>query len=116
MFSLKSFASLLTLASLALAHGSTSGCEVDGRRYPGSTFIGNPARSPIRRLSNQGEPIIDVNSNTMICGVGAARAPVSAAARPGSRIEVYWHGQGSTNNWFHKDGESKESLRSQYPS
>jgi hypothetical protein len=106
MSSIKFLVSLLGLASVVFAHGSINEVRITGNNYPGATYGNQQSRSPLRRLSNMGEPITDPNSSSLICGVGAARSNVSAAAKPGARIEFFWRAEGNNGPWFHRDGES----------
>lgn len=83
------FATLLALAipRRVEAHGFVSDVQIlGGTKFtgpkPGSTGANN---SPIRAITDQ-SPVKDLQSNDMICGLGATPGTAVASAKPGDSL------------------------------
>ncbi|KAG8680094.1 hypothetical protein FRC12_014128, partial [Ceratobasidium sp. 428] len=101
------FAVLLALATLrhTEAHGIVTTVKVGDITYngpkPGSTFNNN---SPIRGVTDQ-SPLKDLQSNDMICGMGATPGFAVARAKPGDSIVYTWGNVVAENGlWIHDTG------------
>lgn len=104
MFRNALFAILLTGASLVNAHGYIQTVKINGKSYPGASGPGSkPSQSPVRAVSTS-DPVTDVTSSSIACGLDAKKAPVSAQVKPGDKVEVTWQG-GTGIPWFHDVGE-----------
>ncbi|KAG9103175.1 hypothetical protein FRC06_011875 [Ceratobasidium sp. 370] len=101
------FAALLALATPrhARAHGIVTRVQVGGITYnglkPGSTV---PNNSPIRGVTDQ-SPLKDLQSNDMICGMGATPGTVVASAKPGDNLVYTWGNVvAEDGHWIHDTG------------
>ncbi|KAG8683435.1 hypothetical protein FRC08_014285, partial [Ceratobasidium sp. 394] len=101
------FATLLALAipRHAKAHGIVTKVQVGRLIYngpkPGAT---TPNNSPIRGVTDQ-SPVKDLQSNDMICGIGATRGIDIAVAKPGDNLVYTWgNNVAESGNWIHDTG------------
>lgn len=102
------FATLLALAipRRVEAHGFVSDVQIlGGTKFtgpkPGFTGANN---SPIRAITDQ-SPVKDLQSNDMICGLGATPGTAVASAKPGDSLVYTWANTASDNgHWIHDTG------------
>lgn len=102
--SLISFVCLSFLAPAVLGHGYVEEMVIGGKTYKGpSPYSSAKVFSPIRKVSST-NPLTDVSSSDMTCGIRAATtAAVVAPATAGSKLTYTWR-QGSGAHWGHSIG------------
>ncbi|KAF8326887.1 glycosyl hydrolase family 61-domain-containing protein [Cantharellus anzutake] len=95
---------VFSLFSSALGHGYVESITVGGKTYPGNRPYGKgTTNTPIRQITTV-NPITDVASPSMTCGIGAKinTAFLTVHVTAGSDITFHWvSGQGK---WGHKTG------------
>ncbi|KAK7722582.1 hypothetical protein SLS64_001119 [Diaporthe eres] len=85
----------LLLSGCALAHGTVSGIEIDGK-FPNQQYQ-NPPPKVVGWSIPQDQStgfVEDITSPDVICHIGATPAPITAPVTAGSNVTVFW-----TNNW-----------------
>jgi len=102
------FASSIFLASClstsVMAHGFVSSMVIGGKTYTGpSPYGSSKAATPIRKITTV-NPINDVNSGDITCGIGAkvGTASIIAPATAGSKVTFQW--KSGVGNWGHSVG------------
>lgn len=98
--------SALSFIPSVLAHGRLKSITIDGKTFEGPQ-INNSGKidSAIRTITDV-SPVLDINSDNMSCGQGAAKvtAPLSADAKPGSQIDFDWASGEPSVPWPHNVG------------
>jgi len=84
----------LTSAALVSAHGYINPIVIGGKSYAGPTPYQNPMDSIIRQVSGV-EPVQDMASPNMACGLNAKTASLVGDALPGDTVEFHWLSGGS---------------------
>jgi len=84
----------LTSAALVSAHGYINPIVIGGKSYAGPTPYQNPMDSIIRQVSGV-EPVQDMTSPNMACGLNAKTASLVGDALPGDTVEFHWLSGGS---------------------
>lgn len=92
------------LAPVVLGHGYVEQVVIGGKTYMGpQPYTSAKLDSPIRKITST-NPITDVKSSDMTCGIHAATtAAIVAPAIPGSKLTYRWR-QGSGAYWGHSIG------------
>ncbi|KAG8993025.1 hypothetical protein FRB90_000809, partial [Tulasnella sp. 427] len=110
---MKSFSALaaLSISTLSflpsvLAHGRLRSVTIDGKVFEGPQISNSGSIQSVIRTINDVSPVLDVTSDNMSCGQGAAKltAPLSADAKPGSKIDFSWASGEVTVPWPHNVG------------
>ncbi|KAF3768607.1 family 61 glycoside hydrolase [Cryphonectria parasitica EP155] len=106
-------ASILSAASLVVAHGAVTSYEIGGTTYPGYTGY-SPSTSPptIERQWPDYNPILSVSDPMMTCN-GGTSAALNATVAPGENVTAIWaqwtHQQGPVMVWMYDCGSDFSS-------
>lgn len=76
---------------------------IDGKVFEGPQISNSGNIQSVIRTINDVSPVLDVTSDNLSCGQGAAdlKAPLSADAKPGSQIDFSWASGETTVPWPH---------------
>ncbi|KAG8949777.1 hypothetical protein FRC04_008317 [Tulasnella sp. 424] len=83
-----------------------SAVTIDGKVFEGPQISNSGNVQSVIRTINDVSPVLDVTSDNLSCGQGAAnlQAPLSADAKPGSQIDFSWASGETTVPWPHNVG------------
>ncbi|KAG9029192.1 hypothetical protein FS837_003607 [Tulasnella sp. UAMH 9824] len=95
--------SALSVIPSVLAHGRLKSVTIDGKTFEGPQINNSGSLDSVIRTITDVSPVLDINSDNMSCGQGAAKvtAPLSATAKPGSQIDFDWASGEPSVPWPH---------------
>lgn len=98
--------STLSFLPSVLAHGRLRSVTIDGKVFEGPQISNSGNVQSVIRTINDVSPVLDVTSDNLSCGQGAAnlKAPLSADAKAGSQIDFSWASGETTVPWPHNVG------------